>query len=289
MKSAPAIRLRSLTLIPTGGIGNRLRAIASARRLCKIVGARCSIIWDWGNYEDFFEPLSDASVIQEIRSQSQVQIRHRPVSIDPSALRTVDVTAESVELVSGTVFGGSHEAPIVDWAVLHPFIPRLNKRLIREADAFICKNFVGETVGMHIRRTDHRNAIKYSPDRLFIKAARKVIASGYKIFLATDNAATEKSMHQLFPGAILTFPKKDDLQNRWPRPFTASATEDDLLELFILSRTVYILGSYWSSYSYLAIVLNGSKRCEIIELKWAVRIREWAQRIRWWRQRHGLT
>ena len=55
-ESASPIQLRRLSLVGTNGLCNRLRAIASARRLCAILSARCSIVWDWGEYTSLFEP-----------------------------------------------------------------------------------------------------------------------------------------------------------------------------------------------------------------------------------------
>jgi hypothetical protein len=279
------VRLRHLTLTPTGGIGNRLRAIASARRLCRNVGARCSVIWDWGRFDDYFEPPGDVEFISPRPMGPATEVRHALVREDPSPRRTVDVTVENVALVSGTVFWGSHEKPIGDWAVLRPFVPEFSPQLRERADEFDRRHAVTMMVGMHIRRTDHQHATRFSPDRLFIAAARAVVGSKRRIFLATDNAATAQQMHQLFPGAICTLPKRTNLDCRWPRPFTREATEDDLVELLLLARTSYILGSYWSSYSYLAIILNGSKRSRILELKGSVWLAEWARRLRWWRQR----
>src|SRR5262245_14328154 len=48
-------KLEHLILYPKGGLCNRMRAIASARRLCSRAGARCTIAWDWGDYRAVFE------------------------------------------------------------------------------------------------------------------------------------------------------------------------------------------------------------------------------------------
>src|SRR5450631_2348563 len=47
--------LEHLILRPERGLCNRLRAIASAKRICAITGARCTIVWDWGDYGALFD------------------------------------------------------------------------------------------------------------------------------------------------------------------------------------------------------------------------------------------
>jgi hypothetical protein len=68
-----------------------------------------------------------------------------------------------------------------------------------------------------------------------------------------------------FGDAIIIYPKRQALEQRWPRRFNRIAAEDDLIDLFLLSRTEYILGSYWSSFSGVAIAMNGSDRCKILK------------------------
>src|SRR5437867_3975326 len=51
--------LEHLVVDPMGGLCNRLRAIASARRLCAKAGARCTVIWDWGDYRTLFDDDTD--------------------------------------------------------------------------------------------------------------------------------------------------------------------------------------------------------------------------------------
>lgn len=52
----------SLTLVPAGGLANRMRAVASAYRLCLAVGSRLHVVWfrDWAlnaPFVDIFEPI----------------------------------------------------------------------------------------------------------------------------------------------------------------------------------------------------------------------------------------
>ncbi|HUB27206.1 MAG TPA: hypothetical protein VL992_17410, partial [Tepidisphaeraceae bacterium] len=95
-------------------------------------------------------------------------------------------------------------------------------------DSFASQMY-GNTVGMHMRRTDNLRAIANAPDDLFFAEAESLIGSGYDIFLATDDRDTALKMVRRFPGKIITYPKRVDLKQRWPRrSFDLAATLDDL-------------------------------------------------------------
>jgi hypothetical protein len=252
--------LRHLILIPTGGLCNRMRAIASAARLCRVVDSRCSVLWDWGDFWRFFAPMPGLAIHKSLSAEVDVETLHEPWHVDQC--RTVDVGASAVALRSGYVFWGNHESPIT-LAEVMPHAPTLHPRLMRRVDRF-SRERLRNTVGFHLRRTDNETACQNSPDSLFIGKAREVIGRGKKIFLATDNAATEQKFRKLFGKSVLTCPKRAAMVRRWPRPFDPVATEDDLLDLFLLARTEYVVGSYWSSFSSMAIALNGSPGCRIL-------------------------
>ena len=260
-ESASPIRLRRLSLVGTNGLCNRLRAIASARRLCAILSARCSIVWDWGEYTSLFEPCWDVTLVRHPRDVPDKVITHHPYQT--GGQRLVDVGVRSVRLYSGYVFWGSHESPITLQDVM-PYFPVLNARLQRAVDEFSAAR-LENAVGFHIRRTDNHRSTNRSPDELFLRLGRRVVESGRKVFLATDNLATEALMKQSLGEAVITYPKRQQMEIRWPRSFDQTATEDDLIELYLLAKTQCVFGSFWSSYSRVAIALNGSSKSKILD------------------------
>jgi len=140
----------------------------------------------------------------------------------------------------------------------------LSLRRCSGAPCFSSRSNLIDVVGFHMRRTDHKKSIRYSPDEMFIERAKSIINSGKRIFLATDNIQTELLMKRHFGLHVVTFPKRQSLERRWPRVFDQIAAEDDLVELFLLAKTEFIVGSYFSSFSGMAIALNGSKKNEIL-------------------------
>jgi hypothetical protein len=249
--------LEHLILAPQNGLCNRLRAIASARRICQRFGARCSVVWDWGDFWHFFAPMPDIEVLRIGRLCEPRGQRMHGVAADQ---RIIDVQQGTVKVRSGVAFWGSDEPRLQTWQ-LREFFPRLHPRLSGIVEDFAVSR-LPRAVGMHIRRTDNEQSIRLSPDRLFLDAGAELVAEGKRIFLATDNLATERMMSRQFGEAIVTYPRRKVLAKRWPRrSFDETALDDDLLDLFLLARTEYILGCQWSSFSGLAMALNGSPLC----------------------------
>jgi len=249
--------LKHLILSPQNGLCNRLRAIASARRICHRLSARCSVIWDWGDFWQFFAPLPDVRIVRLAPRCTPGEKRMHNFAYRQ---RFIDVRAATVRVRSGLAFWGSDEQPIRS-THLTEYYPRPHVRLQETIERFAASH-LRQAVGMHIRRTDNEKSIRLSPDRLFLDEASRIVAADKRIFLATDNLETEAMMVREFGTAIVTHPRRQLLEERWPRPeFDPIALEDDLVDLFLLSRTQYVLGSRWSSFSGLAMALNGSPLC----------------------------
>lgn len=108
------------------------------------------------------------------------------------------------------------------------------------------------TVGVHIRRTDHTAAIKHSPLHKFISAMNQEAAERQvNFFLATDCKATEKELTNMYPGKIVTSPKSNYSRN------ATRGIQEALIDLYCLSRTEKVLGSYYSTFSQVAAEISG--------------------------------
>ncbi|MDX1948306.1 MAG: hypothetical protein SFU86_23145 [Pirellulaceae bacterium] len=254
--------LRRLVLASGSGLCNRLRAIASARRLCARVGARCHIVWNWGQFHRFFAPLPDATLCPwGVGAASWLLERFGQRCKD----QRIDMSRRSAWVFTGQIIYG-HDEPPVSLAALRDWLPRPSDRVARRADEFAGQHF-GNVVGMHIRRTDHGPAKTKSPDELFLETAARLLDEGKRIFLATDNVETEQLLRRFCGERLITFPKAHPLVARWPRSsFDPQACEDDLLDLLLLARTEYVVGSFFSSFSNTAMVLNGSPKCRTLNI-----------------------
>lgn len=119
--------------------------------------------------------------------------------------------------------------------------------ILNAVDDYVDKHFTSNTVGIHIRRTDNWLSIQKSPLSLFVDAMHKEIeaCADTNFYVATDDVATKKELRRLFGERILTM-NTDCSRN------TTSGMKDAVMEMWLLSRTTRIYGSFYSSYSVIA-------------------------------------
>jgi hypothetical protein len=259
-------RLNHLVLVPRSGLANRMRAIAAARRLCQLAGAHCTIVWDWGDYAALFEPDPDIEVISRIPPElasKYLAIRSNGRETDQRCV-PLDGPA-GIILAAAHCCGATTDAKSLNEFDLLPWMPQPSQAVRERVRLFRAKTFdSGGIVGMHMRRTDNEAARVLSCDWLFDRMARAIIAKGDLIYLAADNQTTETMMLARFPGHILHFPKNPAQARRWPRAFDLEETIADYADLLLLASCDHVLGSSDSSYSMLAMALNGSPDCRTL-------------------------
>lgn len=115
-------------------------------------------------------------------------------------------------------------------------------------------------VGVHIRRADNIKSIEQSPTELFINAMWEVIKKDDKavFYLATDSHNEEKQLISEFGDRIIVNVDKELNRN------SKQGIIDALIDLKGLSASKKIIGSYWSSFSETASLLDGKKELLII-------------------------
>ena len=109
------------------------------------------------------------------------------------------------------------------------------------------------TIGVHIRRTDHISAIEHSDLQKFINAMDYELKANNitNFFLATDCQEVEAAILKMYPSKILTYSKSSYNRN------TAHGIQEALVDLYCLSKTHKVLGSYMSSFSQTATEISG--------------------------------
>jgi hypothetical protein len=115
------------------------------------------------------------------------------------------------------------------------------------------------TIGVHIRRGDHTEAIKYSGFQKFVAAMTDEVTrqNDTNFFLATDCKATEQKLLKLFPNKLLYFTKSSYSRN------STQGVQEALIDLYCLSKTRRVLGSYFSSFSQVASEISGIKEITV--------------------------
>jgi hypothetical protein len=271
--------LEHLVIYPRQGLCNRLRAIASAKRLCSKAKARCTIVWDWGDYRGFFDDDTDWIPYQapmDWRRDHIVpgyhHIRHLPMREGGSrrTWRVPVTTHPRIALTSWFVFCAAEERLLRRYTAyeeqdVFAWFPKPHRSILQTTAAFRQAFIPQRTVGMHIRRTDNLGAMLRSPNQSYFKVGDRLVESGYCIFLATDNQQTLQLLRDRYGEKLIHYPKNSVLERRWPRSdSTTQEIIDDMVDLWLLASCEFVIGSQGSSYSRVAILLNGSPRCKVI-------------------------
>jgi hypothetical protein len=266
--------LEHLILRPKAGLGNRLQAICSARRLSLKYGFKLTLCWDWGDFHRLFQPVPGMDWIPSIPPEGETSYRNIALQLLPPEIahrgQRVPMTGYRWIVLHAAHMFCATEEEADDPNIMpefHRLLPWPTELIARRIAEFKQENF-GRIIGMHIRRGDLRLANKESPDALFIAEAERLVDDNYDIFLATDNAETEQMMRQRFGGRIVSYPKNATIKKRWPRKaFSYEETRDDLIDLQLLAGCERIIGSYGSSYTRIAACYLGQlDKCKILQM-----------------------
>jgi hypothetical protein len=108
--------------------------------------------------------------------------------------------------------------------------------------------FQKPTTGVHIRRTDNIKSIEKSTTSLFINTITDLLEKddNQLFYLSTDDLETENQLKEKFAGHIINQNNKDFKRD------TKSGMESAVIDLYALSATKNLLGSYYSSFSDIA-------------------------------------
>lgn len=133
-------------------------------------------------------------------------------------------------------------------------VPFLQKKINTSIDRFTKK-----TIGLHLRRTDHKDAIAKSSTNQFIEKinAELLLDDQIIFFLTTDSPEDEERLKTIFGNKIIT--NKSRLERN-----SKEGIQDALIDLYCLAATNKIYGSYKSSFSEAAAEI-GKNQLIIIE------------------------
>lgn len=264
-----------LTLVPVGGLANRMRAVASAYSLCEAVGSRLKVVWfrDWtlnAPFHDIFEPVDKGLMDLREATSSDYLVNDRPrrhnlwlPTLPQMLLYSRRIYERSVISLNqqGFDFGAwaaGHRCYMSCYHEFGSYPDELYRRIFRpvrsvmeRVDANV-RQFSGHTIGMHIRRTDHTESIAKSPTSLFIEAGRRELEAhtDLKIFLATDDETVKAELRAAFGDRVIT---SAEAASRG----SSDGIRGGLVDMYTLSRTVHIYGSVGSSFSPMAARIGG--------------------------------
>lgn len=266
---------KQLTYIPVGGLGNRMRGIASAIHLAEKAEADLLIVWfkDQGlncRFDELFQPLvhekvnitlreadfTDKIWMDRPRKKNLFIPRLFQKMMFDSCLYELEIDELRANGFDFENWASKAKKPYI--ASYSNFFPTDEKRRLaifrptNELQARIeevCSSFDENTIGLHIRRTDHTVAITQSPTELFDNAILRFEGKN-NFYLATDSEEEKQHFKETFGELIMTSPTKAVRS-------TTEGIKDAVVELYVLSRTNRIIGSAQSTYSIAAAEISG--------------------------------
>lgn len=259
-----------IILKPHSGLANRIRVMVSGVSLAKKLHCPLEIVWETDkglncDFYDLFRPHHFLNVRSKNRRSDLISnFRAKPVVL--SALKfflgvgfvmhdkdmkdfvwstgTDYIDLSKLRGVSGDIYIKCANEFYFESDNLQYFLPTAEIQQLIDDNT---KKFTGSTIGIHIRRTDHKLSIRESPLEIF-KAKMLIEVNEHEhvsFYLATDDPEVRAELKREF-GERLFY--ADAVLNRT----TTEGMRHAMLDLFSLAKTCKIYGSFGSSYSDVA-------------------------------------
>jgi len=272
-----------LLFVPNGGLGNRMRAIASAYWLMKTAGVSVRVVWikDWtlgAPFASLFQPFSERGFEVSDASTAEKLIYDHPRKHNlwlprlPQALmfgQRIDdyqVTPLKQHSFDFAAWAKGRRSYMSCYQEFGEQNGDYYRRLFRPTERVgqmlseITAQFAPSTIGFHIRRTDHVEATANSPLSLFIDKAAETLADNpdTKIFLATDDMDTRRQLSAQFGSAIIFPPSTATSRD------SVEGMQAALAEMLALAQTQTIYGCSGSTFPVVASRMSG---CPLVVLE----------------------
>lgn len=253
-----------LIIQPVGGLCNRMRSINSARILAKRRKEKLIVIWFVNHelgcpFERIFQPTDAFSVIN---ISSKWDLRKMWFQLSAMAFGTF---AENETIKAHKGNGNLDEAFFASLKKLTyiateehfyechdytPFVPAKEiENKIKEKQAQLGSH----AIGVHIRRTDNKPAIGKSSTDAFVKSMTDALSENPEtmFYVATDDMNEEENLRKTFPEKIISNENRDLSRD------SIAGIQDAMLDLYCLSKTNKIIGSFFSSFTDIAADMEG--------------------------------
>lgn len=279
-----------IVCVNRAGIGNRLRGLISAIRLCKLLNRKLLLYWENNQYlgcdfNDLFENKFD-----EIKNEHQLNI----IKMDDSKVYR-DILEEGFEdytyiildtwkwvFLPGEIDKGfnktyaSKEGENIDFEfdkipknlrdeILKELrILRPTKEVLEKVENFEYKHNLSEYNGIHIRRGDNKFTTdgreKVSSDDKFAKIILENPKE--KFFISSDSVLSSLSLKTLFPKRVVYHPNEDKKRSN------KESIQEALASIILLSKTKKLYGSFLSTFTEMVWWFSDCKiNVEIVGIK----------------------
>jgi len=272
-----------ITLHPYGGLANRLRTIISAISVATQANQELEIIWEENKdlycpYHLLFKEISHFVLKKKTKKLRFLKSNNQNTTLRKVLARIINQFVGYDYVIEEKDFSlyWKGDLNIIEKAKRYKKVyihtceefHEENKyyQLLRPIEVLqtridrISNSFDQNTIGIHIRRGDNTESVERSPLKLFEDKIKNEIEqnSAVKFYLATDDLTVEQELFERFGESRFIVMEKTLNRN------TVSGIQDALVEMFCLSRTAKIYGSYWSSFSAVSASIGGC-RLEIVK------------------------
>ena len=246
-----------LELMPCAGLANKLRAIVSGMCWAQDLGTSLHVVWRSEVrllIGQFYTYIDVQSVPSWVTIEECITAPHSGWN-DVPVICSADEFNRHMELQMGRQFyriksySRFHTADEERWLQLlrglkpHPdFLVKRNQ---------ILGLIAAPVVGVHIRRTDNKKSIQFSPSQLFWDAMA-ACSPDTVFYFATDDEGERAEAIRRFGADRIIVGYKTILGRD-----TMEGGHQGMLDLYCLSTCSKILGSYWSSFSEMAAAWGG--------------------------------
>jgi len=253
-----------LEIEPMAGLANKMRAISAAHWLAKELDQELKVTWTPYRglnclYTDLFTHGGEFHLRERPRDlfhESRLfsyyfKVKALGYSKSLQLITTDKLGQDQVESLRGRqriLIASPHQFYGAD-KPLFGFRPR--EEISERIEATTGK-FRDNTIGVHIRRGDHAISASTSTTLKFVEMMKGYLERDPDtlFFLSTDSATEERRLREEFGERIIANEKELSRNSR-------QGIADALLDLFCLSRTGKIIGSFYSSFSEVAARLGG--------------------------------
>lgn len=265
---------------PQAGLGNRMRVINSCIILQKRNrhAATIKLLWETDNtlncsFSDLFQPIENLDLIrsnyflnyfaffnyqktlslkQNLKKRLLTPITRKFTYHDNDIIFplrfNVDYWDNTKKHFLIDTYSDFYDPGYGNYYHLFKPIVELQEKITNQL-----RQFVEPTIGVHIRRTDNLNSIERSQDELFFTCMYKRLKKNSRtlFFLSSDDLKTQELFKKEFGNNLITRFDKDLNRNN------KIGAQDALVDLYVLAGTKEIIGSYGSSFSRVASLING--------------------------------
>lgn len=273
-----------LYINPIGGLANRMRALASGISLAFKINVEFSVIWqkNWelnANLDDIFYLSEELSGRLEYPSKARYGLLFSVPRLKNFYLSKIflnrfgtyccgeqpfwreiinkDDSGKELEKYFIRGFSNKRTCLIQGGTEMYPFSDNFYRHLFRPNFEIVEQvkerlNLLGDTrYGVHIRRTDNAQSILNSPDEAFIGKINEILSTtpNARFYLATDSDYVKEKFKRIYGDSIICSEQSADRNS-------VRGIQEAAIEMFTLSNTKLILGSFYSSFSEAAAKLG---------------------------------